>query len=190
MRESLPGVKWLGALRLVLGGHSRAPQPYGPRLCAKHQSLRPGSRCHHAHGTISRPSPYLTLLRLVLGGHSRAPQPYGPRLCAKRQSLRPGIATALRDHLPGLPPSHPAAAGPRRTQPRSTALRTATVCEAPVAAPGHCHRAPGPSPGLPPSHPAAAGPRRTQPRSTMPSFLPPPHPLTMRACGLNVPSHV
>jgi hypothetical protein len=39
-RESIPGVKWLGALRLILGGHSRAPRLSGPRLCAKHQSLR------------------------------------------------------------------------------------------------------------------------------------------------------
>jgi hypothetical protein len=36
-----------------------------------------------------------------------------------------------------------AAAGPRRTLPRSTALRTATVCAAPVAAPKHCHPAVG-----------------------------------------------
>jgi hypothetical protein len=30
-------------LRLVLGGHSRAPQRHGPRLCAKHQSLPAGN---------------------------------------------------------------------------------------------------------------------------------------------------
>jgi hypothetical protein len=40
-RELVPRVRWLGALRLVLGGHCRAPQRYGPRLCAQHQSLRP-----------------------------------------------------------------------------------------------------------------------------------------------------
>ena len=36
---SIPGVNRPGALRLVLGGHSRGPPPYGPRLCAQHQSL-------------------------------------------------------------------------------------------------------------------------------------------------------
>jgi hypothetical protein len=62
---------------------------------------------------------WLGALRLVLGGHSRAPQRYGPRLCAKHQSLRPGIATAQWDYPPAFPRSHRAAAGPRRTQPRS-----------------------------------------------------------------------
>jgi hypothetical protein len=78
-------------LRLVLGGHSRAPRPYGPRLCAKHQSL-------HAN-IVTTPwnyppaSPFLAMLRLVLGGHSRAPQPDGSRPCAKHQSLHANIVT-------------------------------------------------------------------------------------------------
>jgi hypothetical protein len=74
------------------------------------------------------------MLRLVLGGHSRAPQPYGPRLCAKHQSLRGSRCRHAVRPSPALSVSHRAAAGPRRTQPRSAALRTATVCEAPVAA--------------------------------------------------------
>src|ERR1019366_2056877 len=59
-----------------------------------------------------------------------------------------------------------AAAGPRRTQPRSTATRTATVCEAPVAARRQCHLASELTCALAMSDRAAAGPRRTQPRST------------------------
>jgi predicted anti-sigma-YlaC factor YlaD len=54
-----------------------------------------------------------------------------------------------------------------RTQPRSTALRTATVCGRHQSLRGsRCHHAMGSSPALSVSHRAAAGPRRTQPRST------------------------
>src|ERR1017187_8968289 len=67
---------------------------------------------------------------------------------------------------PSLPLSCHAAAGPRRTQPRSIAQRTATVCEAPVAAREHRHYVVELSPSPPLSCHAAAGPRRTQPRST------------------------
>jgi hypothetical protein len=218
-RETIPRPSpCLTVLRLVLGGHSRAPRPYGPRLCAQHQSLRanilttpwnyppafavsyraaagprrtqprspalrtatvckapvaarehphyavelsPGlrrvlpccgwsstdtaalhsptdrdcvqstSRCARTsslrRGTIPRPSPCLTVLRLVLGGHSRAPRPYGPRLCAKHQSLRANILTTPWNYPPAFAVSYRAAAGPRRTQPRSTGLRTATT---------------------------------------------------------------
>src|ERR1017187_2714685 len=56
-----------------------------------------------------------------------------------------------------------AAAGPRRTLPRSTALRTATGGAAPVAEPKHRHPAVGLSPGLPLPHRAAAGLRHSGP---------------------------
>jgi hypothetical protein len=88
------------------------------------------------------------VLRLVLGGHSRAPQPYGPRLCAQLQSLRPSHLTTPWDYPLAFAFSYRAAAGPRRTQPRSTALRTATVCAAPAAAPKQCPYVVGLSPGL------------------------------------------
>jgi hypothetical protein len=105
---------------------------------------------HYAVGLSPWPSPFLTVLRLVLGGHSRAPQPYGPRLCAQHQSLRPSHLPTLWDYPLAFALSYRAAAGPRRTQPRSTALRTATVCAAPVAALRPFHYVVGLSPGLRP----------------------------------------
>jgi hypothetical protein len=107
-------------------------------------------QCPYAVGLSPWPSPFLTVLRLVLGGHSRAPQPYGPRLCAQYQSLRPSNVPTSWDYPLAFAFSYRAAAGPRRTQPRSPALRTATVCAAPVAAPRPSHYAVGLSPGLRP----------------------------------------
>jgi hypothetical protein len=90
--------------------------------------VRSTSRCAQAislrRGTIPWPSPFPTVLRLVLGGHNRAPQPYGPRLCAQHQSLRPSHLTAPWDYPLAFAFSYRAAAGPRRTQPRSTDSRT------------------------------------------------------------------
>jgi hypothetical protein len=119
---------------------------------ADRDCVRSTSRCAQAislrRGTIPWPSPFPTVLRLVLGGHSRAPQPYGPRLCAQHQSLRSGHLTTPWGYSLAFALSYRAAAGPRRTQPRSTDSRTATVCAAPVAAPKPSHCAVGLSPGL------------------------------------------
>jgi hypothetical protein len=106
-------------------------------------ALRPS---HYAVGLSPWPSPFPTVLRLILGGHSRAPQPYGPRLCAQHQSLRPSNVHSPWDYPLAFALSYRSAAGPRRAQPRSTALRTATVCAAPVAAPKQCPYAVGLSP--------------------------------------------
>jgi hypothetical protein len=61
--ELFPDFHVPAVLRLVLGGHSRAPQPYGPRLCAKHQSLRPNIVI--TPWDYPPAFPFLTMLRRV-----------------------------------------------------------------------------------------------------------------------------
>jgi hypothetical protein len=139
-RRVLPCCGWSSADTAALPGLTDRDCVRSTSRYARTSSLR--------RGTIPQPSPCLTVLRLVLGGHSRAPRPYGPRLCAKHQSLRANILTTPWNYPPAFAVSYRAAAGPRRTQSRSPALRTATVCKAPVAAREHPHYAVELSPGL------------------------------------------
>jgi hypothetical protein len=72
----------------------------GPRLCAKHQSLR-ANIVTIAEGLSSGHSLRLTMLRLVLGGHSRAP-------ATQRSALQAFEQHALEMRLAVLPHSQKA----------------------------------------------------------------------------------